>query len=161
MKVLFVTLVLFLLSFNAVQAAPLDHGPAVNGQKVLKIIFDVNVGEPAKLLLRLRLIEQTFSELQEAGIAPAFVVAFRGKASRFITRGDQYVSAEDLPYKESVLNYLQRFKEKGFSLEQCAIAANLLRIDTKDFVSLVKVVPNGYISLAGYQSQGYSFIPMD
>ena len=161
MKILLVVSVLFLLSFTAVQATPLLHGSAVEGQQTIKIIFDVNVGEPKKLLVRLRLIEQTFSELEEAGITPVFVVAFRGKASRFITSGEQYVSAENLPYQESVHKSLQRFKEKGFTLEQCAIAASLLRIDTGDFVSTVSVVPNGYISLAGYQSQGYSFIPMD
>ncbi len=161
MKVFSIVLLLFLLTLNPAQASSIDHGSAIDGLKSIKIIFDVNVGEPAKLLVRLRLIEQTFSELEEAGITPVFVVAFRGKASRFNTRGDLYVSTEDLPYKESVQNYLQRFKELGFGLEQCAIAANLLRIDTKDFVSLIKVVPNGYISLAGYQSRGYSFIPMN
>ncbi|NOQ45232.1 MAG: hypothetical protein GQ559_00920, partial [Desulfobulbaceae bacterium] len=83
MKVIFILLVLFSLSFNPVHASSYLHGPAIDGQETIKIVFDVNVGEPEKLLLRMRLIDQTFSELQEAGITPVFVVAFRGKASRF------------------------------------------------------------------------------
>lgn len=161
MKVIFVLLVLVSLSFSPVQASSDLHGPALDGQKTIKIVFDVNVGEPERLLLRMRLIDQTFSQLQEAGITPVFVVAFRGKASRFITRGTIYLSEEDRPYKQKMLDWLERFKEKGFVMEQCITAANLLLIDTKDFASFVTLVPNGYISLAGYQSQGYSLIPMD
>ncbi len=161
MKVIFVLLILFLFFFSPVQASSYLHGPAINGQKTIKIIFDVNVGEPEKLLLRMRLIDQTFSELQEAGIIPLFVVAFRGKASRFITRGGLYLPEEDRPYKQKMRDWLKLFKEKGITLQQCIIAADLLQIDTKDFVSFVTPVRNAYISLAGYQSQGYSLIPMD
>ena len=161
MKAIFVLLVLFSLSLNPVQASSNIHGPALNGQKSIKIVFDVNVGEPRKLLLRMRLIDQTFSELEEAGITPIFVVAFRGKASRFDTKGALYLPEEDRPYKQKMRDWLVRFKEKGFAMEQCTTAANLLQIDIKDFVSSVTLVPNVYISLAGYQSQGYSLIPMD
>ena len=64
----------------------------------------------------MRLIDQTFSELQEAGITPVFVVAFRGKASRFITRGTLYLPEEDQPYKQKMRDWLERFKEKGFTM---------------------------------------------
>lgn len=161
MKIIFVFLAFVFLSFNSGQASIYSHGPAIEGQATIKIVFDVNIGEPEKLLVRMQLINQTFRELEEAGVKPVFVVAFRGKASRFVTRGDLYLPAEELHYKEKVQNWLGRFKEKGFVMEQCAIAASLLEIDIKDFVPLVRIVPNGYISLAGYQSQGYSFIPMD
>ena len=161
MKVIFVLLALFSLSFSSVQASSDLHGPAIDGQKTIKIIFDVNVGEPEKLLLRMRLIDQTYSELQEAGITPIFVVAFRGKASRFITRGTLYLPEEDQPYKQKMRDWLVQFKEKGFAMQQCTKSADLLLIDPKDFVSFVTPVRNGYISLAGYQSQGYSLIPMD
>ncbi len=161
MKVIFVLLFLLSLSFSPVQASSNLYGPAIDGQKSIKIIFDVNVGEPEKLLFRMRLIDQTYSELQEAGITPVFVIAFRGEASRFITRGSLYLPEEDRPYKQKMREWLKRFKEKGFTMQQCTKATDLLLIDIKDLVSFVKPIRNGYISLAGYQSQGYSLIPMD
>ncbi len=161
MKVIFVLLVLALLSFKPVQASSYLHGSALDGQKTIKIVFDVNVGEPEKLLLRMQLIDQTYSELQEAGVTPVFVVAFRGEASRFITRGTLYLPDVYLPYKQKMREWLKRFKEKGFTMQQCIKAADLHMIDIKDLVSFVVPVRNGYISLAGYQSQGYSLIPMD
>ena len=161
MKDIFTLLILISFSFKPVQAASNHLGPAIDGQKTIKIIFDVNIGEPKKLLFRMQLIDQTYNELQEAGIKPIFVVAFRGKASRFITRGALYLPEEARPYKQKMREWLKLFKEKGFAMQQCTKATDLLLIDIKDLVSFVKPIPNGYIALAGYQSQGYSLIPMD
>ena len=46
-------------------------------------------------------------------------------------------------------------------LEQCRIAAGFEDIAIADFLPQVKLVANGYVSMIGYQSQGYSFVPMD
>jgi len=46
-------------------------------------------------------------------------------------------------------------------LNSAILLQNRNKIDTKDFLPQVKIVANGYISLVGYQSQGYAFLPMD
>jgi intracellular sulfur oxidation DsrE/DsrF family protein len=71
------------------------------------------------------------------------------------------VIEEDLPTKKKIHEWIQRFKERGIVMEQCRIAAGLLDIDAKDFLEQIEVVDNGYISMIGYQAQGYSQIPMD
>ena len=45
-------------------------------------------------------------------------------------------------------------------MEQCRIAADMQGIPVTDFLSPLVVVDNGYISMIGYQSQGYSLVPI-
>jgi intracellular sulfur oxidation DsrE/DsrF family protein len=56
---------------------------------------------------------------------------------------------------------VREFSKSGIVVEQCAIAAEIFDIPQEDFIPEVKVVGNGYISLVGYQAQGYSVVPMD
>lgn len=131
------------------------------GLKQVKFVVDVNVGDAKLLLKRMELLDRTYRQLAAAGMNPVVVAAFRGKASFFITKGDGYVSPEEKGAKLEMKIWIERFKQAGFAIEQCAIAAEMLNIDVKDFLPQVDVVENGYVSLIGYQQQGYAFLPMD
>jgi intracellular sulfur oxidation DsrE/DsrF family protein len=63
--------------------------------------------------------------------------------------------------KREARQWIERFRKNGFAVEQCAIAAEMLDIDLKDFIPEVEIVQNGYVSIVGYQQQGYAFLPMD
>ncbi len=149
------------LVFSAAFAQSFSNGGALRGIQRVKVIFDVNVADPETLLNRMELLDTTYSQLVDSGASPTVVVAFRGKASRYITRGDRYVAAGQRKYKREMKQWIELFSELGFTVEQCAIAARSNNIDTGDFLPQVKVVANGYISLIGYQQQGYAFLPMD
>jgi hypothetical protein len=138
-----------------------NNSNALTGVRETKVYFDVNVGEPAKLLNRLQLIDATYDQLVAAGISPLFVVGIRGKASNYFTRGDDYVLDTDLPVKRQIEAGIDRFKARHYRLEQCYIAAGLQDIDVVDFLPQLEVVASGYVSMIGYQSKGYAFVPMD
>jgi intracellular sulfur oxidation DsrE/DsrF family protein len=44
------------------------------------------------------------------------------------------------------------------SFEQCNIPLASRKLNPKDLMSEVKLVPNGWIALANYQQQGYAYI---
>jgi hypothetical protein len=150
-----------LLSCRPAMADEFSNKRALVNISKVRAYYDVNVGIPAKLVTRLRLIDKTYDQLVSAGVTPNFIIGFRGKASYFVTKGDDYVFDEDIPAKKKVLKYIQTLKARGIVLEQCHIAASLHNIDPKDFLSEIEVVQNGYISMIGYQAKGYSQIPMD
>lgn len=156
----FALLTFVLLSLPSTANA-LDNRAALQGLTVARVVFDINQGNPGRLLLRLKMIETTFQQLADADIKPQFVLAFRGKASFLLTKGEKYVATEDLATKRKIEEWIERFDQRGIPLEQCALAASLLNIDNKDFLPAIKVVANGYVSLLGYQNQGYAFIPME
>jgi len=134
---------------------------ALKGLTRVKIVCDVNVGDPKLLLKRMELLDKTWRQLAAAGMKPTVVMAFRGKASFFITKGEDYVAKEAQGAKREMRAWIERFKEAGFTIEQCALAAEMLDIEVKDFLTQVEVVENGYVSLIGYQQQGYALLPLD
>ena len=157
----FLILLLLICLPGLASAAIPDNSRSLAGLKAVGVIFDVNTGNPQNLLLRLKLIEETVLSVAADGVSPDVVVAFRGGASLFVTRGDKYLPKEDLDHKVAIQAQIKRLKGLGYRLEQCAVAARLLKIDPQDIIDEVPLVGNGYISMIGYQNRGYAFIPMD
>jgi len=159
-KMIVLNVVVFLTTIVA-NAEPLNDKMALKGLTKVKFVVDVTVGDPELLLLRMDLLDTTYSQLLDAGVTPTIVVAFRGKASRFITKNTKYLPPEQQKYRLEMKTVLELFHELGFTIEQCGIAAASQKIDPKDFFPQVKMVQNTYISLIGYQNQGYAVLPMD
>jgi uncharacterized protein len=127
----------------------------------VKVVVDVNVGDPNLLLRRIELIDETYTQLLDAGARPVFVVAFRGPATRFVTRGKGHVAPAHQAVKKEIHGWIGQFRENGFTLEQCAIAARAQKVPAGDILPSISVVRNGYISLVAYQNLGYALLPMD
>ena len=138
-----------------------DNKTALADLKSIKIICDVNVGEAKLLLRRLELIDETYSQLLDAGVTPTMVIAFRGGASRYVTRGPAHVDAKERDIKAEIQGWVEQFRLNGLRLEQCAIAAKTWKIAFNDFLPTVELVQNGYISIVAYQTRGYALLPMD
>lgn len=160
MRKLSIFLFLLLLPALLYAAAP-DNSRALSGLKSAGVIFDVNTGHPSRLLLRLNLVEETVVGLTNEGVVPDVVVAFRGGATFFMTRGNKYIPVDDQQIKQEIQTQVRRLKKLGYRVEQCAVAVRLLKVDPKDIIDDVPLVGNGYISMIGYQNRGYAFIPMD
>jgi len=158
---IYLFLIYVLLLPGLSNAAPPDNSSALAGLKTVGVIFDVNTGSPQKLLLRLKLIEETVTGILADGVVPDVVVAFRGGATLFMTVGDKYLPVDDLPLKAKIQIQIKHLKELGYRLEQCAVAVRLLKVDPLDIIPEVPLVGNGYISMIGYQNQGYAMVPMD
>jgi uncharacterized protein len=159
-KSIYLCICLILVSTTAI-AGQFNNEKAIKGLSSIKMVCDINVGDPDLLLTRMNYLDMTYSQLIDMGVKPTIVLVFRGKASLFITKNDKYIKAEYRKQRLEMKGWLEQFNELGFTIEQCDLAAKSYKIDTKDFLPQVKVVANGYISLVGYQSQGYAFLPMD
>ena len=138
-----------------------NNDKALKGLSETKAYFDVTNGKPKALLVRLQLIEKTYNQLAAAGVTPSFIVGIRSKASNFFTKGNDYVLDADLPEKEQIASLVKTLSNLKIGIEQCRIAAGFEDIDVDDFLPQVELVANGYVSMIGYQSQGYAFVPMD
>jgi intracellular sulfur oxidation DsrE/DsrF family protein len=160
MKTAVLMITLSLIPVNLL-AGPFNDANALKGLETVKVVCDVNVGEPKLLLRRLELIDETYTHLIDAGIQPSFIVAFRGPATKFVTRGTGYVSPERRAIKKEIQGWIAQFHANGFSLEQCAIAARGQEVSYEDILPQITVVQNGYISIVAYQNKGYALLPMD
>ncbi len=149
------------LSAAAASQAEFDNSRALDGVQKTSIYFDVSLTDDALLVVRMDLLDRTIRTLEESGLEVNAVIGVRGHASRFITEDDHYVLEEEIDNKKKIQEWVKRFSDRGVVIEQCAIAAGMHDIAPDDFLPQVTIVGNGYVSLVGYQAQGYAVVPMD
>ena len=151
-----------LLSGAAGHAEPGDdNARALQGLSRVQVYFDVNVSEAKLLEWRMELIDRTMRQIHEAGLTADTVIGIRGGASVYATKDEHYVLEEEAEHKRKIQQWLTTFVSRGAMVELCSIAALQKGIDLADVLPEVQVVKNGYVSIIGYQAQGYAVVPMD
>jgi len=156
MKRAFVAASLLALAGCAVVSA----SPEPAHPKEAKLAFDVTNGNPHVVNLTLATIDMTRKQLVEQGITPHIVVTFRGDASYFTQDSLAPVKETDRADALLVKAKIREMRKAGHveSFEQCNIPLASRKLNPKDLMSEVKLVPNGWIALANYQQQGYAYI---
>ena len=125
-----------------------------------RIAFDITSGNPQVVNLTLAVIDVTRKQLIEQSITPRIVVAFRGDASYFtqdtlaVVKEEQ--RADALQVKAKIRELKMASGVEGF--EQCNVPLASRKLKGTDLMQEVKLVPNGWISLANYQQKGYAYI---
>lgn len=153
-----ILLVLAMIIPFAAHAA--DDRLALTGLKEVKAAFDIKDGEGRVLLARLDIIDETRRSLIEQGVTPHFVLAFRGPATRLVQTDQDKIKPED---REMAAKVAARIREMSAApgvdgFEQCAVAARQQGTKTENVLPQIRVVGNGFISLAAYQAKGYAYI---
>lgn len=133
---------------------------AQQGGKESKIAFDVTDGNPRVLLAKLDVIELTRKQLIDAGVTPKMVIAFRGDASYYTQTNLALVKEADRADALAVAAKLRELRGANGveALEQCNVPLASRKLKPADLMQEVKLVPNGWLSLAAYQEKGYAYI---
>ena len=111
-------------------------------------------------MLNLKVIHQTYKELATIKKNPVFVVVFIGPSVKLISKNREGFSPEDQKSLDEIANTIPAMSKDGINIEICLVAAKLLNVDPASVLSEIKRVGNGWISMIGYQSQGYSSVPV-
>lgn len=160
-KILIVLLASMFITLPSMADEGLNDKSSLAGLNSVKAIFDITTGNPKKLNFYLKLINDTAKSLQAQGVAPKFVLAFRGPATFYSSDNRDNIKVENIEVADQISEKLTMLnKNSSISLEQCGIAAKALKVDLKTFHPGVTVVGNSWISLIGYQSKGYSLVPV-
>ncbi len=161
-KQAFLAGILLLFSLASVAEQKPNDSDALKGLDSVKVIYDITQGDPKRLLGRLSLIESTAKMIKNQGVKPEFVLAFRGPASFYASTYRDRISAENHNIADQIKEKIGAMnKIDGVKFEQCSVATGFLKIENKSIYPDIKVIGNSWISLAGYQNQGYSYIPID
>ncbi len=136
-----------------------DDNP-VAGLKDAKVAFDITAGDPGRMLNILNTIDETREGFLKHGIAPHFVLAFRGPASLLTQTDTARLKPEDRETAAKVAAKLKQLRAApGIErLDQCSIAMRGQKVDKAQVLPEVTIVENGWITLVGYQARGYAYI---
>ncbi len=155
-------LMIFLFMFNTQVFAQLDNKDALAGVKVGKVVFDINIADnPGKLVLYLDVIRQTHADLVRQNVKPDILLAFRGKA--VLAVNNTLIDDMDLALEASldeVASSIKDLQKLGIKMEACGIAMKIFKMEPKDLLPGIKAVGNTFVSITGYNAQGYALIPI-
>ena len=139
---------------------PADRA-ALEGVTAGKVAWDINMGDPRKLSLYLKVIQETYDDLERQGVAPDMIFAFRGASVLLIS-----TDREDIPFEQhfdldEVAGLVADLnKRPGVKMEACTVACRLYGVKAESLLPGIQAVGNTFVSLIGYQAKGYGVIPI-
>jgi intracellular sulfur oxidation DsrE/DsrF family protein len=149
------------LLFAVVASGFCEEYEALKGLKSIKAVFDVRIGNPKGAALQLKLIHDTCKDknIMAATKKPAFVVIFIGPSVKLISKKKEGFSPEEQKILDEIATTISEMSKDGIKLEICLFAAKVFDVDPASVLPDIKHVPNGWVSLIGYEAQGYSLVP--
>jgi intracellular sulfur oxidation DsrE/DsrF family protein len=106
------------------------------------------------------LIHQTYKDLAATEKNPVFAVVFIGPSVKLISKNREGFTPEDQKSLDEIAKTISAMSKDGIKLEICLVAAQILNVDPASVLPEIKRVENGWVSVIGYQAQGYSLVPL-
>lgn len=150
------TVLLVPLSATAQGLTP-DVHRALSGLTTGKVVFDVNISSPDKMLLYLSVVQKTIATIRAQGVTPDVILAFRGGAVSVMSKDSELNDEQE---EKQLIDRVDQLVKAGAYLETCNIAAEIYTVDKKDIFPGIVLVGNTFASLTGYQNKGYALIPL-
>ncbi|QMU61652.1 MAG: hypothetical protein GKR92_08070 [Gammaproteobacteria bacterium] len=158
---IFLLSMLGLLLISVASAEKPKDTNALENIEVGKVVWDVLASRPDRLLFYLKLIDETYDDLVRQDVEPDMVFIFHGRALQLIKSEKVDFLTKDKQAHQEVLTLISDLNARpGVQMEVCSISARMQEIENDGIISDVKMVGNTYVSLIGYQSKGYSVIPI-
>jgi len=164
MKLILLLLPLFLLlTFTSASSSPpvINDAASLADLKVGKGVFLIDIGDAKKLNFYLQVIQGSVKGMQAQGVKPDFILVYIGPSVKYLSTSP---SAETEQSAEGLLldieSNVEALAAMGVRQEVCAVATRVFGIDNSSIYADMTLVGDGFISLIGYQAQGYHLVPV-
>ncbi len=141
--------------------APINDAAALQGVKEGKGVFLIDFSDPKKTAFYLEIIRGTHAGLTRQGVKPDFVIVYIGPTVRFLsTRPDDELELEQGDALKAIAEQVTELSKLGVRQEICAIATRVFKVPNETILPGLTLVGDGFISLIGWQTQGYKLVPL-
>jgi intracellular sulfur oxidation DsrE/DsrF family protein len=136
---------------------------ALQGVKSVKTVFDVSHGSPKTANIVFWAINNVNDDgsVRSLPQPPQVAVVFHGPAVKMISTDRSDFKQTDHEELDKFATIIRQMSANGVKFEVCDYALEVNGIDPNSVLPEVNHVPNGFISIAGYQAQGYSVITIN
>lgn len=160
-RMLILCLLLFVPLFAAQAAAPISDVAALRGVKEGKGVFLIDFNDPRKTAFYLEIIKGSHAGLIRQGVKPHFVIVYIGPTVRFLsTAPDGELELEHGDALKAIAERVKELDRLGVRQEICAIATQAFKVPNETVLPGLTLVGDGFISLIGWQTQGYKLVPL-
>lgn len=154
--------VLIAILFSAFAAAPVAAGEyaALKGVKGVNTVFDVSQGSPKVANIVFWAVKDVYQNdsVRSLPNPPRTVVVFHGPSVKLISSDRTGFKPEEVAEIEMFADTIRQMKKDGVTFEICDYAAKVMGVDPATIMPEIDHVGNGFVSVAGYQAQGYSVV---
>ncbi|MBK1732544.1 DsrE family protein [Thiococcus pfennigii] len=151
---------LIVVALTAMPSLAGDYGNALKGVTKFDAVFDFTHGDPEDANVILTAIDQVDDGPEVAAMpnAPRLAIVFHDAAVHLLST--EQGSHDDAAWGEvqKFQKALKDMKEKGVTMEVCQFALDVFGIDRSTIIPEIDQVPNGFVSVIGYQAQGYALV---
>jgi intracellular sulfur oxidation DsrE/DsrF family protein len=142
------------------RTASADYTNALSGVSQVKAIFDVSQGSAFKLNLVFWAVQNVYNDTTVKGLSkpPQAAVVFHGPAVKLLSTDKNHYKQQNQEEVKKFQDTLRKMKSEGVNIEVCAYALKVLKVDPKTVIPEVTQVGNGFVSIVGYQAQGYEVV---
>lgn len=155
---LFFTLAFVALLSTSVFAAGYDN--ALQGVTAYDAVYEVSLGDPKVANLVFWAVKDSYEVVEVKALkkAPRIAVVFHGPAVKLISSDKKPFNAGEWAEVEKFQETLRQMKKAGVKLEVCLYAAKVMGVDKATIMPEIDQVGNGFVSVIGYQMQGYAVV---
>ena len=154
-----VSIMLALCTTSVLADKPSDAA-ALRGVQHGKVVFDINAADAKRLNLYLAVIRETHDDLKRQGVQPDIILAFRGLAVSLVSTDRERFELTEFEHLDHVADQIANLRQLGVRMEGCSIATRIFQVDNTTLLQGITPVGNTFVSLTGYQAQGYAVIPI-
>ena len=158
---LIVALFITISSLTISNAQEINDSVALNGIKTAKSVFLIDFTDIKTTAFYLKIIEGTYDGFVKQGVEPKMVLVFIGKTVKFLsTKQSEEFEMEYENELISIQNSIKKFSTLGVRMEVCAVATKVFKVDNNTIPKQMDIIADGFISLIGWQTQGYKLVPI-
>lgn len=157
------TTIFLIIAINTAHAteATINDSTSLGNLKLGKGVFLVDIGDPKKLNFYLEVIQGTYNGMKAQGVEPDFILVYIGPSVKYLsTAPSSETELEAAGILLEIESNVEALAELGIKQEVCAVATRVFGIDNKNVFPDLTLVGDGFISLIGYQAQGYHLVPV-
>lgn len=129
--------------------------------EVGQAVFLIDIADAKKMNFYLEIIQGTFKGMRDQGVTPDFVMVYIGPSVQYLsTSPDAEVEDRHGALLMEIESNVEKLAALGIEQEICAVATDAFGIDNETLLPELNLVGDGFISLIGYQAQGYHLVPV-
>ncbi|MDD2699349.1 MAG: DsrE family protein [Arcobacteraceae bacterium] len=160
-KAFIVICILTIMTVSSSFGKEINDSMALNGIKEAKSVFLIDFTDIKTTAFYLKIIQGTHKGFVKQGVKPKMVLVFIGKTVKFLsTKQDEAFEMENENELKSIQNSIKEFAKLGVRMEVCAVATDVFKIDNSTIPTQMNIIADGFISLIGWQTQGYKLVPI-
>ncbi len=154
----FLSVVFVVMAAIPVFSAGYDN--ALQGVQSYNAVFEVSQKSPKIANAVFWAVKNAYEVAEVKGLKnpPRIAIVFHGPAVQLLSTESSPFNEAEWAEVENFQETLKQMKKDGVKLEVCLYAVKMMGVDKGTIIPEVDQVGNGFVSVIGYQMQGYAVV---